>query len=212
MYGRCPFVTPWWRHRLPSTRITRLHRYYSVIRLPQPRLPSSPLRLVPAYSLTEESRGSPWLPSRHIGWREPASDPGCPYNTRLSRVVGHGLHRCRTPRRDPTVTIFRGSIPSRPGHQPVPLVLAALSVYASTRPSPSVLQNSIRGPWLAATPAGSPACRDDLARSLLHPLVGRHAVHRDPSLIDDRRASFHQRAKTMIGTSSVTTAATTPCM
>src|SRR6266498_263521 len=34
VYGRCPFDTQWWRHRLPSTRVTRLHRYYSVIRLP----------------------------------------------------------------------------------------------------------------------------------------------------------------------------------
>ena len=63
VYGRCPFGTPWWPRRLPSTRVTRLHRYYSAIRLPRPRLPSSPLRLVPAYSRAGENRGSPRLPS-----------------------------------------------------------------------------------------------------------------------------------------------------
>ena len=48
-----------------------------------------------------------------------------------------------------------------------------LSVYASTRPLPVALQDSIQGPWLAATLAGSlPACRDDLARSLVQRVVG----------------------------------------
>src|SRR3990172_6897974 len=93
VYGRCPFDTPWWRHLLPSTRVTRLHRYYSVIRLPRPRLPSSPLRLGPACSLAEENHGSPWLPSRHLVKLEQAFDPGCSRATRrrAAQDVAYGV-------------------------------------------------------------------------------------------------------------------------
>jgi hypothetical protein len=107
----------------------------------------------------EEQRGSPWLPPRHDAKREPASDPGRPRDACLFRDAGCCLQRCRALGHNPTVTTFRGSIPSRAGGRPAPLVLASFPDYASTRPLPSGLQAWIRGRWLAATPAG------------LHPLV-----------------------------------------
>jgi hypothetical protein len=52
-----------------------------------------------------------------------------------------------------------------------------LSVYASNWALPHSLQDSIRGGWLGPTSAGSsPACHDDLARSLVHLVVVHSCV------------------------------------
>ncbi len=115
----------------------------------------------------EEQRGSPWLSPRHDAKREPASDPGPPRDTRRTRDAGCCLQRWRALGRDPTVTTFRGSIPSRSGCRPSPLVLASLSCL---RINPSVAVWAARldtGPVASRYPGGSsPACRGDLARSL----------------------------------------------
>src|SRR6266545_3864338 len=165
-YGRCFTGSLRWRRRLPSTRVTRLHRYYAAIRLPPRLLPSSPLQLVQAYSRGER-RGSPWLPPRHPVQREPASDPGRPRDTRHSRGAGCCLQRCRALGRDPTGTTFRGSIPSRGGCRPPPLVLASLSCLRINLPVAVQAARLDTGPVASRYPGGlSPPCRGDLARSL----------------------------------------------
>src|SRR6266568_5703272 len=166
-YGRCFTGSLRWRRRLPSTRVTWLHRYYAAIRLPPRLLPSSPLQLVQAYSRGER-RGSPWLPPRHPVQREPASDPGRPRDTRHSRGAGCCLQRCRALGRDPTGTTFRGSIPSRGGCRPPPLVLASLSCLRINLPVAVQAARLDTGPVASRYPGGlSPPCRGDLARSLL---------------------------------------------
>ncbi len=90
VYGRCPFGTPWWPRRLPSTRVTRLHRYFAAIRLPRPRLPSSPLRLVPAYSLAEETVDLPGYDraSWFSMWYDNASYRACDAQDQARRHAG----------------------------------------------------------------------------------------------------------------------------
>jgi len=62
---------------LSSSRITRLHRYYDVIRLPLPRLPFSLYyRLSGILALTQESRGPPGLPHIRNVRHAMVSDPG----------------------------------------------------------------------------------------------------------------------------------------
>ena len=137
-------------------------------------LPCSPLQARSGILPAEEQRGSPWLPPRHDVKREPASDPGRPRDARHARAARYCLQRCRALGHDPTVTTFRGSIPSRTGGRPAPLVLASFPDYASTRPLPSGLQAWIRGRWLAATPAGlHPLVVATLPGRILHPVVRR---------------------------------------
>ena len=60
---------------LPSSSITRLHRYYKAIRLPVPHLPSF-FFSCPAYSLcSERSTGPPGLPCNHDVKHAMVSDP-----------------------------------------------------------------------------------------------------------------------------------------
>ncbi len=67
---------------LSSSGITRLHRYYDVIRLPLPRLPFSLYyRLSGILALQQESRGPPGLPHilnvRHAWSQTPERHHGC---------------------------------------------------------------------------------------------------------------------------------------
>src|SRR6266540_4186682 len=128
------------------------------------------------------------MPLRHA---MVASPPSLHPSYQASSVLfGDPTSRRRLPRSllqlAPSGTRFRGSIPSRAGGRPAPLVLARFRIYASTRPLPSALQDSIRGRWLAATPAGSsPACYDDLARSLPPTACSAASRLREPDLRGD---------------------------
>ena len=96
---------------LPSSGITRLHRYYEAIRLPMPHLPSS-LFSCPAYSQNfKRDTGPPGLPCNHHVKHAMVSDPGEAAITLPLAVMpvltSISLTMSSFPSRQ-----FRGSIPS----------------------------------------------------------------------------------------------------
>jgi hypothetical protein len=141
---------------LRSTRITRLHRYYERLRLP------GPLRPLPRFpSLSEAARsrtpepGSPWLPHTR-------------YTSSTGSVIPGGLgvlaktHAALLPAGclETIGPLQRGHFGTRTFTAvDLPLFhLACFRAYASDALSPTHLQGSIPGLWLAVTRAGlSPA-------------------------------------------------------
>ena len=96
---------------LSSSRITRLHRYYDVIRLPLPRLPFSLYyRLSGILALKQEIRGPPGLPHIRNVRHAMVSDPG------EASLTCHSPADMLTSVRITTSSLstinFRGSIPS----------------------------------------------------------------------------------------------------
>ena len=92
--------------------------------------------------------------------------PRVPGQRPTHNVLPGVARRGRGPRRVPSVTLFRGSIPFTAGQPALSIRPRLLSVYASTCPLPDTLQHSIRSGGLDLTPAGfTPACHDTISRT-----------------------------------------------
>ena len=149
---------------LPSSSITRLHRYYEAIRLPVPHLPSY-FFSCPAYSrYSERDAGPPGLPCNHSVKHAMVSDPeeagialplaAMPVLTSTPNTVSSFLLRQ-----------FRGSIPSP--FRITAYLLAVLRLKLTVASQPPRTRYPVDG-----LPSGAgfpPAGLHDLAR----PHIGR---------------------------------------
>jgi len=143
---------------LSSSGITRLHRYYEVIRLPTPDLPFS-LFGWPAYSLSERSVGSPGLPHDHNVRHAMVTDPE-EANVPLPLSDAFVLTSTYTRVSSFPIIHFRGSIPSTLRLTACLLAVLRLKLYVTIQPPRT------RYP-VAGLPSGTgftPAGLHDLAR------------------------------------------------
>ena len=138
---------------LRSRRITSVHHYYRRLRLP---LATAPVLAVytcrGVRTVPHRRKGSPGLLPILAVKLEAAFDPGWAHPACLSTGCAVACWRLDTI--GPFQRGHFGTQHLHGRHYPLPLLLACFRAYASNTMSPSHLQGSIPGPWLAVTEAG----------------------------------------------------------